>query len=343
MRVFSVVTVSYLYQAEVLFASLRRVHPEFRLALILADCSGAMLMTIRANINPDVEIFCCEDLDIKFVNIMREYYDPLEFCSALKVIGMKYFLEVEEKCLFLDPDILVLERFDRALSDVNTEISMCSHSFSPYPDDGQLPNDLELCLTGHINGGILFAKRVTKGTQALDWLASKATFQWFVAPQYGMYADQQWLSALSYFYSDSVTLIRDKGINVAYWNLHERPLRMVNENTINVCNETSLKLFHFSGFSSLSPNLTIHSTRTFDFETERALGSLIKSYRNNLNQALQKYEGLSGDLGFSKLSLKTKLKLAERHWGRVANPTSEAFFNMASKRILQKVHQVLRW
>jgi hypothetical protein len=338
MKIFTVATVSYLYQVEVLFASLRKIHPECRLALILADCSDQLRKEVCGILDGRVDVLTCEDLEIDDLKFMRLYYSALEFCSAIKVLGLRHFLKDEEVCMFLDPDIVVFNRLDEAVFNLKGEIAISVHSHSPFPEDGDSPNDLEPCLAGHINGGILLARKAPHGMQILDWLASKTRCQWFVAPKLGMYADQQWLSALPYFFRESTSVILDKGVNVAYWNLHERLLRKNESGRILVNEETSLKCFHFSGFPpSNKSGLTIHSTRKFSEQTQLTVGELIKKYKIELDATRKKYAGLRGDLQFSKLSLHARIRKAEKYWGPHPSLITSIGINDVIKRIINKI------
>jgi hypothetical protein len=321
MKIFTVATVSYLKHVDILFASLKRVHPEYRLALILADCSRKLLPEIRRCFDGDIELLICEDLLFDNLDVMRRQYNVLEFCSALKVLGVRHFLKTVDCCLFIDPDIVIFNRFDESIFQCKKDIVISVHSFEPYPDDSNLPNDLEPCLAGHVNGGILFVRKSPKAQNAMAWLSSKTRFQWFVAPSLGMYADQQWLSALPFFFSTITGVINDKGVNVAYWNLHERKLTISESGEIVVDKTTTLKLFHFSGFPNNQKNqLSIHSSRVFEKQTQIILNRIINDYMKELLLAEIKFKDIRGDVNFSQSNLKTRLRIAEQYWGQVVSP-----------------------
>jgi hypothetical protein len=316
MRLFTVATTSYLHFVHVLFDSVRRVHPELKLTVIVTDCTHDKLIAIADVLGPDVDTLSCADLGFDFVEDMRAYYTPLEFCSAIKVLGSAYILKEEESCLFLDPDMVVYDSLFDSVLDQSGELVVCCHSFSPFPKDGYEPDDLEFCLTGHINGGVLFSRNTASGTPALDWLVEKTKYQWFLAPDLGMYADQQWLSALSYLFRNQMTLVLDRGVNVAYWNLHERPLRRENpEAPVMLGPSEPLRLMHFSGFKiGLSGRLTQHSNRVFDDEVQVILEDLVVDYEKKLIIAHKRLGHLKGNLFFSNLPLNTRLQLAEKRW-----------------------------
>jgi hypothetical protein len=265
-------------------------------------------------LGPDVDVLCCDDLDFDFLSDMRTYYGPLEFCSALKVLGSAYVLRSEDTCLFLDPDMVMLDGLSDAVLECPGEIVVSAHALAPYPIDGAVPDDLELCLAGHVNGGVFLARRGADGTPALDWLVGHTRYHWFVAPSLGMYADQQWLSTLFYFFRDHASLVEDRGVNVAYWNLHERPLHEENGGVFLASGEP-LRLMHFSGFSAPSGGkLSKHSGRRFDVGTEAVLTHLIHSYEVELTDARARLGHLRGDLKFCSDPLPVRLRRAAKRW-----------------------------
>jgi len=338
-RLLTVATSNYLHFVDVLFDSVRRVHPELRLTVLVADCSHDKLTAVTDALGPDVDALCCDDLGFDFIEDMREYYTPLEFCSALKVLGSAYILKKEESCLFLDPDMIVYDSLIDSVLDQSGQLVACCHSFSPFRKDGYGPEDLEFCLTGHMNGGVLFSRNTASGTPALDWLVEKTKYQWFLAPELGMYADQQWLSALPYLFRNQMTLVLDRGVNVAYWNLHERPLRRENpEAPVILSPSEPLRLMHFSGFKiGLSGRLTQHSNRVFDAETQVILEEMVDDYEKKLIIAHARLSHLKGNLFFSNLPLINRLKLAEKRW-HVSGLTDSASF---IQKLIQNLQNLL--
>ena len=316
MRLFTVSTVSYLHQVNVLFGHARRVHPEFKLTVLVADCSKNSLQPIREALGSDVDVLCTADLEHEFVEVMRSYYSTLEYCSALKVLGSAHILKNEESCLFLDPDMIILDSLNDAVLGCPGDIVVSCHTFSPYPKDGESPKDIELCLSGHINGGVFFTRRGLQGNFALDWLVEKTKNRWFVAPNLGMYADQKWFSALPYLFRDNTSIISDLGVNVAYWNLHERFLRRSKDTSkVILATGEPMRLIHFSGFAIPSKGrISKHTKRRYDTETEKVLGVMISDYEASLIDSNSRLIHLLADLGFSNKPLAQRMQIAADYW-----------------------------
>lgn len=317
----TVTGLNYLPKALVMIASLKKHVPEAQVLVLLADASPALVKQVQERF-PDIAFIGCDVLQLPALAAMRGYYDALEFCSACKIVLLDYAFKTMQasEYFFLDPDMLVLGDITAPTRARGTDIAVTYHSMAPFPDDGHVPNDQEIVLSGVVNGGFIYMKNGATARAALDFMLSKIPSRWFVAPALGMYGDQQWLSLLvPYFGAD---VLRNKGINIAYWNLHERPMRALGER-ITAGGDTAL-LFHFSGFAMEGEGvLTVHSKRVFDAETQAVLTPFIHHYRAQLADAAQSLTGLpsQGDISFSRLPLNTRVNHVKKQY-RLTYPTS---------------------
>jgi hypothetical protein len=313
--------VNYLPFVFVMCETLQKQMPSARLCILLTDVSRRVLDQIRETYGQFAELICCDDLGFDGIEPMRKYYSVLEFSSACKVLALDYQLRTrgERECIFIDPDTMVFGDFSVPARALGSEIAVTPHTSRPYPEDGELPTATELVATGYVNGGFIYAKNSQCTLEILGWLVSQTRHNWFIAPTFGLYGDQHWLSLLLLFFRDAVRLLRHPGVNVAYWNLHERPIRqagtklMVGEDL-----EYQLLLFHFSGFCSPSNGrLTRHSNRRFDVKTEQILKSLIAEYDQALKRERKRtaITSIKADHCFSRRPLLKRMKIAEKCWG----------------------------
>jgi len=318
-RLFTVATISYMHQAEVMIASVRAHHPDLKVSIIVPDINNATRQELQRVIGPDVELLNPADLGFGNLKLIKKYYSALEYCSAMKVVGLEYFLRNGEDTIFLDPDVLVIHSLDEGLFNLPGDVLLSPHTLKPYPNDLDVPSDLEIVRSGHINGGVLLVRNSKGGQEAIDWLIKKIKFEWFVSPKSGFYADQLWISALPYFFRNNVELIVDKGINVAYWNLHERNIECDENNKLQLENGSPVKLIHLSGFDPSGESISKHTSRSFNFETELALASILKIYRNNLLDAQFRYAHIISDFRFASAPLFIRMmrsKLQNRFFDR---------------------------
>jgi hypothetical protein len=79
-------------------------------------------------------------------------------------------------------------------------------------------------------------------------------------PAEGFFVDQNWLNLVPLFFK-SVKVVRHPGYNVAYWNMHERELSVIDGRFF--INETHpLVFFHYSGYNYLEPkSISRHQDR----------------------------------------------------------------------------------
>lgn len=313
MLIQTVVTVSYLPFVSVLINSIRAHNNGVKFSVLVTDLTKESLGKVRERFGHDIEFLCCDDLQLESLSSMRKYYSVLEFNSACKVLAIAYQLKdkQQKECLFLDPDMYAVGDVLERLAYCQQDIFITSHAMAPCPEDGMLPMDVEFVMSGHINGGVVYFKKSTASMEALDWLIKHIPFYWFVAPQYGLYADQHWLSFFPYYFNAATHVSRDPGLNVGYFNLHERRLSE-DGNTIMV-NGRPGALFHFSGFSVPSlGRLTRHTNRKFDKVTEGVLKKLISEYEGAFLKEQQKLQDLKGELLFCEDSLEERMLVAER-------------------------------
>jgi len=317
----TVAAVNYLPFVLVLARTLHESMPAARLCVLVTDVTPTVLKDIRDQFGPVIEFICCDDLGFEMIEQFRQYYTILEFNSACKVLALDYQIRVrgEPECFFIDPDMFVLGDFTDLVRAQNRDIVVTPHITKPYPDDGEFPVNAEMAASGFVNGGFIYVRNSEPSMVILDWLVRQTRYNWFVAPSFGMYADQHWLSMLLFVFEETTGLLRDSTVNIAYWNLHERQLSNVDDTIMVGENEQQpALLFHFSGFTT--PNdgrLSKHSRRRFDTETEHVIAGLINNYklRLRLDRQLLARTSISGNLGFANKPLQVRMKIAQEYWG----------------------------
>ena len=344
MRVITVATVSYLYQAVTMLDQYKKIHPATSQTIIVADYHKCNLIKLKGLVRDDIDLIAPEDLGYDKVGLIRTYYNPLEFCSALKIIGMIHFIEAGADCLFLDPDTFVLQDIESRLFQLAGDILLSPHTFQPYPSDGKSPDDLEISMSGFINGGVMFGRAHATSLAPLLWLKSKIATQWFVAPLKGLYADQIWLSALPYYFNKNVTLINDLGINVAYWNLHERSLYLEGmTQTLRLTTGEPVRLLHFSGYDVEKPlTLTRNSTREFDWNTNDAIQRILSDYAVLLKKNMKLFDQTTPDMTFSKRGLEDRMNLAGNQYAKIVSTQGYPSPDSYCLKILRAVRRFLQ-
>src|SRR5262249_43259338 len=122
------------------------------------------------------------------------------------------------------------------------------------------PSEVSFLISGAYNLGFLGLRKNRVTLDFLNWWQNRLHEYCVSAPEKGLFTDQKWIDLVPGLFSE-VQIIRDRGYNVAYWNLHERgdPLR---ENCCYSLGESRLVFFHFSGLDLDRPELiSKHQTR----------------------------------------------------------------------------------
>jgi hypothetical protein len=230
----------------VLVESFLKHHPSARVFVCLVDRPNSS----EKPIGVPASVFYADELALPAGRRFLFKYPAFELCCALKPYAMTHVMErfTISQLLYLDSDILVTAPFWDDLQQ-----SWANHAILLTPHWVRLPLDVStefqrsVAQHGVYNGGFVALKQGPDTRRFLDgWeklLESQCTFD----PMNNVYVDQRWLDLLAAS-SSAVGILRDPGLNVGYWNLHERQL----ERGLNgawVANHQPLKFFHFSGFA----------------------------------------------------------------------------------------------
>jgi hypothetical protein len=213
-------------------------------------------------------------LDLPYFHELAFQYEAVELCTAVKPTLLAYVLDRQEAAVFLDPDFLVLKPFDtlrRALR--SSDVVLTPHTLAPYPTDGLRPTESGMLATGVYNLGFIALRRSQDTTALLAWWASRLRTGAVVDLPAGSFTDQKWADLVPAYVS-ATTILRDPAYNVAYWNLHERPLRL--RGSTFVVGSRSLVCFHFSGYDPGNPSTLTRRVRSWRARTQVEPGSALE-------------------------------------------------------------------
>jgi hypothetical protein len=248
---FTIASRNYIAHYRVWRQSIARFHPEARIVLVLVDepMDGD-------DLSVDDEVILARDIvGSDFVD-MAVRYDVMELNTAVKARSFRYIFDQlkAEQVVYLDPDIVlyapldcVLEPFARGASAIVTP-----HVLQPLLDEF-CPNDTHLLLSGTFNLGFLALAACPETFAFLDWWSKRLRFQCLSAVSDGLFTDQKWCDLLPSF-MPALAIDRHAGANVAYWNLHQRPISRAANGDWSAAGERLL-FFHYSGFSVEDPTI----------------------------------------------------------------------------------------
>ena len=193
-----------------------------------------------------IQIVWAEDLDFPDYLKCAFKYNIIELNTALKPFTTLRLLETFSRVIYLDPDVCVyapLSPVHEALADHSAVLT--PHALSPYIGNGR-PADQDLLRFGAFNLGFFAFKADNRSRALLRWWDGQCRSNCFYEPQIGLGVDQKWMDLASSFF-EGVHILRDLGLNVAFWNLHERKLSKIND-IWHVNDHIPLRFIHFSSF-----------------------------------------------------------------------------------------------
>ncbi len=171
-------------------------------------------------------------------------YSAKELCCALKPYALADALREDDSCAvaYLDADIRIFAPFSalfRTHLDVHA-VLVTPHLLSP----ASAPHILAIMRAGIYNAGVVAVRRDAEGNRFVDWWQGRVARECIRDPFGGVSGDQRWLDLAAGLFP-ALGVLRDPGINVGFWNLHERQLSRVNGG-LRINQQCELRAFHFS-------------------------------------------------------------------------------------------------
>jgi hypothetical protein len=239
--IFTACSVNYLGKAAAMALSALDHHPDYDIVILVAD--GKRPVDIS---DARIRLLWAEDLCFPAYLQSAFKYNIIEFNTALKPFATLYLLASYERVIYLDPDVCVFAPLVTVHAGLDKYDSVFTpHSLSPYDGVGR-PADRDLLRFGSSNLGFFAVRRSNAALQMLRWWHERCRLECFYEPQLGLGVDQKWID-LAFAFFDGMGLLKDPGLNVAFWNLHERQLSHTDTGWL-VNGSYTLSFVHFSSF-----------------------------------------------------------------------------------------------
>ncbi len=289
---FTICSNNYLSQAKVLSDSVYKYSRDsYDFYIILCDVLSDKI---------DYSEFHASFIEVKDLGIdnfgwMADFYNIIELNTAIKPFAFKYLIKnySPEFIHYLDPDTCTYASLKLIEDELTPDFSilLTPHSLDYLPFDGLYPSDNDFLNVGIYNLGFLGLKVRQESLRMLDWWCDFLSEHCLIDMANGYFVDQLPMELVP-LYFEEVKVSKNRGINVAYWNLHERKVEKKGE--IYVVNDKfPLVLFHFSSYNLNTPNrLSRYETR-IDMIDFPALVSLFDEYREKMiNTRLELYKSI---------------------------------------------------
>ena len=296
----TIITADYLPYAKTLLHSLRQVHKEVFLHVLIGDNNVAGAQEPGLQLYAEEAILKHSD-DAR--NLKQKYADANidAYRWSLKPVFLKYLMTEGSatNIIYTDCDIFFFNSFEFLFQKLETsKVLLTPHwrSSNPFTD---AKNFKLLYTNGLYNAGFLGANKTS--IEVLDWWAKACYFICEKNPQIGQFVDQTHLNLMP-IYFEGVEVIKHRGCNVANWNQAEckRVLKNGHEVLINGLDE--VVFIHFTGSTVrgilnnqdglLRPYLDVYADtlkqfgidirETFAAEPEKVNKSVLRRIKNKL-------------------------------------------------------------
>jgi hypothetical protein len=212
-------------------------------------------------------------------------YSPFEFSCLAKPYFADYFLRLNthiQNLYYFDADLMFYNDITSIEHSLETsDVIISPHFFTDLPNGG-LPSMRGFLNSGIYNGGFFAVKRSIGALAFIDWWQQRVHDECFLDFSNGMFVDQLWLNFVPLLF-ENVLIDPHLGHNVGYWNLHERKVKLIDNQYI-VNDKYPLVFFHFSGFSPSQPHIiSVHQDR-YDLGNFTELKSIFDNYSKALIQ-----------------------------------------------------------
>jgi hypothetical protein len=276
---------NYIAKAKVLQKSYLEFHPDHDFFIVLMDKRDEAFEASHKGNN----LIWVEDIGIPDFYKYAFMFDIIEFSTNVKPSALKMLLERYQKVLYIDPDIQVFDYLAPVFESLDQfSIVVTPHSLSPIMD-GKHPDDVDFLRFGAYNLGFVGVSNCLEAFNFLDWWSARCLKFGFYEPQLGLAVDQKWIDlAPSYF--PNLKILRDPGLNLSFWNLHERFLKKENNRWL-VNKNSPLYFIHFSSFDADSPSAIASKQDRFLSGARADVVELYAQYAN-----LLKAQGVDRDI-----------------------------------------------
>ena len=244
----TIVAKNFVSFARVLADSFRRHHPAVPLFVVLAD-------EVDGCFAPSAEPFHLlhlRDLAIPDLASSRFHSTREQVAIASKPYLLSHLVERGfERVVFLDPDILVLSDLTSLFDEAGRHsVTLTPHLLKPPSAAEGVNRELNILQSGIYNAGFIGVSNTQRARDFLVWWRDRLRDHCRRDVAQGMFYDQRWLDLAPVFFED-VHVLRDPAVNVAYWNLPERDVRLDGDRVL--VDGEPCRFFHFSGFDPDQP------------------------------------------------------------------------------------------
>lgn len=281
-HVFTSAAFNYIPKVRMLFQSLRRFHPEWKLHLALAD---ELRPGVDLASEPFDEVMPVSDLQIPDWRGWSYCHTIVELATAIKPFMLANLLARPgcSKVIYMDPDTVAFSRLDDIVEALDhASIVLTPHQTKPETSlAAVMDNEISSLKHGIYNLGFVAVAADEIGSSFAQWWSERVYHFCRADIPNGLFTDQRWIDLVPAFF-ENVAIMRASRHNVATWNVSTRLLSESPSGQYVVDGEP-LGFYHFTGFDSgahaimaaknASGNVALHKLVQWYAEETRKLAS----------------------------------------------------------------------
>ena len=284
----TIVAKNYLGMGFSFAESAKKHHPEVQVFIyVMDDTTNSYQAEVEAS---GYKFLSPQMVSIPPAAEMYQRYDVTEACTAVKPFVLRHIFQLGfETVCYMDPDLWVLSPMTELFEALKTsEIVLTPHIVTPIPEPSAF-EEKWLLQCGVFNLGFI-GLRHEVSERLCAWWADRLETQCFFRPEQGLFFDQKWIDLVPCLF-DRIAILKHRGYNVAWWNLHERTPNYDNGSWIVAETKEPIRFFHFSSLPGncedprLSGNIPGDKmSRTYDVIEQSYLKQLVGDYRHCLKK-----------------------------------------------------------
>ncbi|WP_157611345.1 hypothetical protein [Sediminibacterium salmoneum] len=290
--VYTVCSANHLAHSKTMADSFVAYHPDYTLYIVLVDKADNRFDLNSFRPHNIIEI---SELGIPEFDLFTQRYTVIELNCAVKSFAAQYLFRnfSPDILLYIDSDTLIYNKLSNVeLYLTQSNIVLTPHYTTPLPEDGLLPRERDILRSGLYNAGFIGFRNSPETNRFLNWWSGHMQTECHYNFEEGMGVDQNWLNWVPLFFN-GVHLASDLGLNVAYWNLHERLLSEKNGQYF-VNGEHPLLFLHISGYHFKLPDQLSRHQNRHELISLPVLHSLLHAYAEKVkSNGWEFYAGLS--------------------------------------------------
>ena len=280
--VYTVCSANHLAHCKTMADSFVQFNSGYELFIILIDRVDG-----RFNLNSFKPHNIIEISELVVLNFdeMAAQYSVIELNCAMKPFAAQWLFAQYQPdiLLYIDSDTWVFSAFDSVeKSLLKNDIVITPHFTKPYPDNQLLPRERDILRSGLYNAGFLGMRNSANTHDFLNWWAGHMQSECYYNFAEGMGVDQIWINLVPLLFKQ-VEINDDPGLNMAYWNLHERTLHF-KEGRYWVNQNHSLVFLHISGYQFNQPSIISRHQNRYTFFDHPVLEELFSQYTSKVRE-----------------------------------------------------------